>query len=879
MVRYRRKHRVIRSLQLKVILSLLAGVVLSMGAMAAVQYHFEKKRELDHLSATAERIANRLAGSLAYPLWYLDRPAILDAIRRELDHPDIAAVHLESEEATGWFLSGETPFPGDRSTGVTSPVPNAHPPHPPFLQLTRTARREGRALGEIELHVTDARLKQRLSRLLHRLALQTIALSVLIVGVMFLLLRKTVLIPIRGLSDAAKRTIAGEADLAAPVHSADEIGQLGMAFNAMLAEIREQLAALEASERRYRLLFDLAPVGICVFQEHSRVLHLNRAMMGMLAAHDKTAANDCSIVNAFVDHGLYGHLLEELKREGVVQEIEAELLRKDGRIFDALIDVVAIGDDRPITGLAICRDITAAKKAEQALKESEARFKTLFEYAPDAFYLNDIEGRFLDGNRAAETLIGYPKADLIGKSMLELSIVPPEKAAHAAALLARSAAGEPTGPDELALISRDGRRVAVEVMSLPIEMDGRPVVMGIARDITERKAAEDQQRRLETQLRHAQKMEAMGTMAGGIAHDFNNILAVIVGYTDLAIQMVPGDIDLRDMLQQIANAGARARDLVEQILTFSRQSSAEIEPVMINPLAKEAVKMLRSILPANIHITADIGKEPLTALAAPTHIQQIIVNLATNAAHAMTDEGGELTIRLGRETSESAGEDPGRLMLTVSDTGCGIPDAILDRIFEPYFTTKETGKGTGLGLAMVHSIVDLYKGTVRVESRPGKSTTFFVHLPLMAKNPSPQTLPDRERPQPGSGEILLVDDEPQVLQMTTLWLNRLGYAVVDCECALDATAAVEASPDRFDAVITDMTMPDLTGDRLAGRIRQIRPDLPIILCTGFSEKVADKDPEALGVDAVLMKPVDIAEMARLLRRLLDGPPTDADGES
>jgi CheY-like chemotaxis protein len=376
-------------------------------------------------------------------------------------------------------------------------------------------------------------------------------------------------------------------------------------------------------------------------------------------------------------------------------------------------------------------------------------------------------------------------------------------------------------------------------------------------------------------MEQAQKMEAVGTLAGGIAHDFNNILTSVLGFTELALNDVEKDTVMEERLQAVYSAGRRAKDLVKQILTFARKTDEETKPIQVNIIIKEALKLLRPTIPTTIEIKQDLRSDSLI-MGAPTHVHQIIMNLCTNAAQAMEDEGGIMTVSLKDArltpgfTKKHLGLDPGDFLeLKISDTGKGIPPKILESIFEPYFTTKAKGEGTGMGLATVHGIVKKYQGEILVSSKLNKGSEFTIYLPVCRKKAPSKKYSFGDLPG-GKENILIVDDEIQVAKITGLSLGRLGYNVTTLTSSLEALETFKSDPDAFDLVITDMTMPGMTGDRLTNKLLNIRPELPVILCTGYAKKFAGKEADIKGVRAFAYKPVTSSDLANLVRRVLDG---------
>ncbi len=423
---------------------------------------------------------------------------------------------------------------------------------------------------------------------------------------------------------------------------------------------------------------------------------------------------------------------------------------------------------------------------------------------------------------------------------------------------------------ELQFTRADGQQLRGRTTGQAETVNGRVVrVYGNILDITER-------HRMEEHIRHSQKMESIGVLAGGIAHDFNNILSAIIGYTDLAMQEAIRNTRLTGYLGEVRQAGIRARNLVAQILAFSRQTESERSPVQIHLIVKEALRMLRAVLPATLAIQCKI-QSYATVDADPTRIHQVIVNLCTNAFHAMQQTGGTLQVTLqeveipGDHDSLLSGLKPGPyLQLSISDTGVGMNASVRQRVFEPYFTTKPKGEGTGLGLSVVLGIVQTHGGTVTVDSQPGVGSTFHVFLP---KQNAPQEAPQPENmdsPPPGDERILFVDDEPTLVRMARALLEFLGYRVVTRTDPREALALFQQDPAAFDLVMTDLTMPYMTGDVLAQEILKIRKDIPIMLFTGYSDRIREEHLPDMGIRALVKKPFDAGELATVIRRVLGG---------
>ena len=515
------------------------------------------------------------------------------------------------------------------------------------------------------------------------------------------------------------------------------------------------------------------------------------------------------------------------------------------------------------------RELIKKEKIHQAITDT----------ANDAIIMVDIKGKVSYWNMAAEKIFGYTKKEVTGKSIYNMII--PEKNREASESVLSDFIN--TGNKkllksniEIFTLHKNGTAIPVELSVARIKIEKSWYGIAIIRDITIRKKAETEKIDMIKQFKQAQKMESIGTLAGGIAHDFNNLLFPIMGNTEILMIEMPENNPLQENLEEIMMATNKASELAQQILTFARPECHKTIPKKLYPLVIETLKLMRSTIPANIKIKQDIEKDCGIVEAGSTHINQIIMNLSTNAYHAMENNSyGEISVSLKKLTitePEKIDPDlkPGEYAcLSIADTGTGINKDDIEKIFDPFFTTKKKGKGTGLGLSIVHGIVKGINGTIKVYSKLGKGTEFCIYLPLsknLIKKEKPRNV---EQIKTGVENVLLVDDEEAIIKMEKQILERLGYTVTSHLSSINALKTFDANPDNFDIVITDMAMPDMPGDILASKILKIKKDLPIILCTGFSDKISIKQASTIGFKGFLQKPITLEKISLKIREVLD----------
>jgi PAS domain S-box-containing protein len=526
---------------------------------------------------------------------------------------------------------------------------------------------------------------------------------------------------------------------------------------------------------------------------------------------------------------------------------------------------------KPIVKKKLCQAVDDAVRKNRIKKESqhnEIILQSLFDSSPDAIVISDLSHKTRFVNPSFTRIFGYVKEELMGKC---IPYVPDWDNKKTESERNNLLMGRAVRERESKRLTKDGRSVDISMtQSLCRDSNGEPIdILTIIRDITDK-------RKIEKQLVQAQKMEAIGTLAGGIAHDFNNLLFIISGYAEMSMGDLPEGNRVVGNMAQVRKASNRAKELVKQILTFSRMEEQKKKPMLIQPIIKEALALLRASLPSTIEIRKKIHDDCKCVSADPTRIHQVIMNLCTNAYHAMRENGGVLEVVLRGvtlnvdDTADHLNLSPGRyVMLKVSDTGKGIEKSVMDRIFDPYFTTKSKGEGTGMGLAMVHGIVKSLGGDIEASSKPGKGATFYIYLPEVTADSMDAEMIFIDFPVRGNERILLVDDEEQIVEMLQEMLEHLGYRLTVTTSSEEALKLFHFDPDAFDLVITDQTMPKITGMELTKRLRDIRSDIPVVLCTGYSEMVIEEKLNAVGINEYLIKPVQRSEIAGTVRRLLD----------
>jgi PAS domain S-box-containing protein len=657
----------------------------------------------------------------------------------------------------------------------------------------------------------------------------------------------------------------------------DDEGMLLGGFGSVqdITERKRAEQALQESEQKLRLFIEHAPAAIAMFDRDMRYLAASRRWLIDYSLGDQDILGR-SHYEVFPEMPERWKKIHRRCLAGATEKCEEDPFhRSDGRVDWVRWEVLPwYGYDGYVGGLIMFTEvITERKEAEDAVKESEERYRITLEGMMDAVCIQTVEdGRYLYANKAFCDLTGYRPEEVFGKTPFELNLLPAPAGRddYIGSIMKKAGSGRLEIPYRM----KDSTILDTLLSCTPVKYMGEDCAVVVMTDVTALKRSEEEKRRLEIQLAQSQKMEALGTLAGGIAHDFNNVLTAIMGYTEIALLNVPVPEKVKKNLNDVLKSSKRARDLVSQILSFSRHAAGEFAPITLGYPVQESLTMLRSMIPMNIEIRQNLissGK----VMADPSQINQMMMNLSINAAQAMGEEGGVMEVRLdGTSVDRSTGRvldlEPGPyLRITISDTGCGMTPEIMPRIFDPYFTTKKGTGSTGLGLSIVHGIVKRHGGAITCRSAQGRGATFEIYLPETEAEEAAAEPPVEMKIPTGTERILFIDDEPDLVNVGRNLLEALGYQVTVKTSSVEALELFKSDPGRFDLVVTDMTMPEMMGDKLAQGMMKIRPDIPVILYTGFSEYITEERVKSIGIREFFLKPFEMKDMAQAIRKVLD----------
>ncbi|MEE4253203.1 MAG: transporter substrate-binding domain-containing protein [Desulfuromusa sp.] len=638
---------------------------------------------------------------------------------------------------------------------------------------------------------------------------------------------------------------------------------------------------LRESEQKFKTIFNQSYEFIGLMKPDGTLLDVNRTALDFAGQGKKNLLNRPFWETVWWQHSEEArHQLQEATRRagaGEVVHFETTNCSKSGEIRTLDCSITPLFDAKGEVTMLVPegRDISERKQMEDQLQESKERLRELIEQSPIGLALCKMDGSLVQVNSAYAKILGRSIDETLQLSYWD--VTPEKYAADEKRQLEQLEVEGRYGPYEKEYSHKNGHLVPVRLSGMLVMRDGAPFIWSSVEDITALKTAEAEMKELTERLRQSQKMEAIGTLAGGVAHDFNNILAAILGYTELSLRNPSCDDKCKRNLTYVLRAAERAKELVRQILMFSRKGGQNREIIKMSSVVGEAIGLLQKTIPSTISIRPEIDGNTGAILADSTQIQQVVMNLCTNAYHAMPEKGGEIVISVKPVVVDSllAGKYPDLLpgeygQLTISDTGIGMTSDILARIYDPFFTTKKQGEGTGMGLSVVHGIVQSHEGFISAKSVPGEGTTFEVLFPLSAKEPdSKQVIAFREKLQ-GTEHILLVDDESMLIDLGKETFEGLGYRVTATTSAFKALDLFQADPQGYDLIVTDQTMPEMAGDVLTKKMLQIRADLPVIICTGHSAVLDAEKAMAIGAKALLMKPIKSSELSQTVRKIFDG---------
>lgn len=840
--------------------------------LTAIQLFLDYRHDIANINQRIQLIKVSTYESLKDSIWRVNYNGLRLQLEGLANLPDI--VYLEVRDGRGKVLASVGSFQEKRCIDEVFPIHYQYRDHDLLLGNFKIVA----SLDGVYQRLLDTCLVILISQ-----AIKTFLVSAFI----FFLFQSLVTRHLAQLADYAKGV--DSENLAAPFAFArqhlvadhgDELDQLADAVNSMrnnlalsYARLRSTLASLTRAQQVAHIgnwQWDLATNGTTWSEELCRITGCEPQ------EYDGTNEFYLDCIHPG-DKERFQALKQQVMAEKKPYHEEYRIVRRDdGAVRHVREDgVVSVDEQGNITSiLGTVQDITGRKIAEEELLNSRALLLSLINSIPDLIFYKDRQSAYLGANQAFADFVGRREPDIVGKT--DFDFFPTELAEFFRKKDRQMLAKNVQQRNEEWVVFPDGRDVLLDTLKTSYYgPDGEVLgLIGISRDITEQRAGLEEREKLNRQLQQSQKMESIGTLAGGIAHDFNNILSAIMGYTELAQLGLPPESKSYTNLNEVMVAGKRATALVRQILAFSRITEEERQPVQLALIIKEALKLLRASIPTTIEIKQNIPADLGSVLADPTQIHQVVMNLCTNAYHAMLDTGGVLEVILTPVDFEDGVAAPhplapGKyLKLAVSDTGCGMDIKTLERVFDPYFTTKGKGKGTGLGLSVVHGIVKSHGGDITVASQPGQGTVFEVCLPVVASEIQPD-IESAEEVRGGNERILLVDDEKQLVALTQKMLEDLGYHVTSFASSTEALQEFCQKSGEYDLVISDMTMPGLTGMQLAQKLTQVDPGIPIVIFTGLVNIVNREDAETFGVKDVLLKPVSRQDLAQCVRAVLD----------
>jgi PAS domain S-box-containing protein len=868
-----------------IITPVLVGLTLVLILLGNYQDH---KRSHQHLQSTADILTKSYSELLASPLWNVDTTRVQQLLDTIANDPDVAGTivfddtfaHFGSNGLLNGLPYNEVLEIAERIEKQEYTVKDSvflhsggdNPDFPFYGSIVRGTEiffdtdAGSEKIGTMFIVMTAKdRIFQFNTKLKHDI-FNILIITAAFIVTLLLVYSRTTSLPLKKLHDVILSIQKGDEHVVVSWESDDEIGQAIKAFNELQAQQSVFKKEILKSKEEWEKTFDSITDIVTLQNPDMQFVKINQAGCDSLGlVYDTILGKHCYELFHGSEEPCTGCPL--LITKETFQPYSKEIYHeKMGKTF--LVSAAPVlNEDGKLTHIThVAKDITNYKE----LEEERIRLAAAIDQASEVVMITDLEGTIQYVNPAFEHLTGYNRAETIGQNPRMLS-----SGKHDAQFFRKMWAELHQGNvwrGHLSNKKKDGSLFEEEATISPVKNNEGQITnfVAVKRDVSREKS-------LEKQLRHAMKMEAIGTLSSGIAHDFNNILAAILGYSEMAKSQLSSDDEqiIQDM-DQVITAGNRAADLVKQILTFSRQGEEDFYPLKVQSIIKEVLKLLRSSLPTTIQLKENIASSTGLILADPSQIHQVLMNLCTNAKHAIGDEGGTLTVSLSEVCVSELEpiidcpqlEHGTYLDFEVRDTGCGMDRLIQEKIFDPFFTTKKIGQGTGLGLSVVHGIIKQHKGEITVVSEPEQGTTFHIYLPVIDQEDVQAERVVMDSIPKGSERILLVDDEPVITHMLERVLIRLGYTVTVFSSSIEALEVYKKSPDDFDLVITDMTMPEMTGAELTSKLLALRPDLPVILCTGFSETIDEAKAKSLGIRGYVMKPIDKRTLANAIRKAL-----------
>jgi PAS domain S-box-containing protein len=844
------KSRIARRLTVAVVLLSSFITLISTG----IQLYADYKHDLTKIEDSFSIIETGHLKSLINSVWVHDAPQISTQLEGLLSLPDMEHLEILTDDATDW------------SVGAARSEHTIEKSFP----LTHFYRDKNLEIGVLRatasLDAVYARLQNKVLTILISNGIKTFLVSGFVLFIFNLLVTKHLNKLAKHVKtiNIRQKTIPLEWDRTSnKKRENDELDQVAIAINLMQDNLDQAVVKLRESELYNRTLFEQSPIGLALCRMNGELVDCNQAYAEIIGRtiEDVKLLTYWEITpkKYFADEE---RQLESLKTTQFYGPYEKEYIHKKGHLVPVRLSGKIIEQKGERFIWSCTEDISQRKQAQEQLKMLVERHNAIISTTQDGFWVADQDGHILEINNSYCKMSGYTRDELLTMKISDL-----EERESSAEIKARikHIFSEGSSQFETCHRKKNGELIYLEVSVSHTKLDNDSFLCAFLRDISGR-------RNLETQLRQSQKMEAVGTLAGGIAHDFNNILAIILGNVELASMDVSNS---KERLDNIQMATLRGRDVVNQLLTFS--SLSQSKKILLNPIPviKEVLKLIRSTIPSSIEIREKIQDRGTMILADTTKLHQIMINLCANAAQAMGENSGVLEVKmslvtLGQQQAEIFNIDHGDyLELTVHDTGHGMTPEVQERILEPFFSTKSKDKGTGLGLAVVHGTVQECCGTIQVESKVGYGSTFRLYFPVAGHSPNQEI--DKEptlKIEKGHGRILFVDDEAGLVAIGVRMLNALGYEAEAFTDPQNALKKFAENPDLFDVVITDQIMPNMSGIELAEKILELRPDIPILLSTGFSDTVTDNNAAASGFKKYLQKPVSLKDFASALTDIL-----------